>query len=341
MHFVHLPLDWIFFENPKIVKYNSMMKSTIIRCLLVSIVFIFPALNGLLLHGQNNARYDGPIIDVHLHAYLPQSYKQAKNPVTGTIPVCATSAEHLQATKQAMSNNNIVLGLVSGPLEAVDIWRESSKGLFIAGAGFDQPGEISVNELRSRLEDKRIGLLGEIGAQYEGLSPSNTRFDSYYELAEEFDIPVGIHTGSSSPRTTERRPNFRVRYGNPLLMEDMLVKHPTLSVYMMHGGLPWLTETLAMLHMYPDLYIDIAVKNWIIPREKFHPYLKALIDAGFGKRIMFGSDQMYWPEAIKLAIEGIESAEFLTKEEKADIFYYNAARFLGLSEKDIARHHGR
>jgi predicted TIM-barrel fold metal-dependent hydrolase len=335
------------------------------------------------MQGQDNASYDGPIIDVHLHAYMPQSYKQAINPVTGRKPICATSAEHLLATKQAMSEFHIVLGLVSGPLEAVDIWRESSKGLFIAGAGFDHPGEISIEELRSRLEDNRIGLIGEIGAQYEGLSPSDTRFENYYELAEEFDVPVGIHTGSSSPRTIERRPNFRIRFGNPLLLEDMLVKYPSLRVYMMHGGLPWLTETLAMLHMYPDLYIDIAVKNWIIPREKFHPYLKALIDAGYGKRIMFGSDQMYpdlyidiavknwiiprekfhpylkalidagygkrimfgsdqmyWPEAIGLAIEGIESAEFLTLEQKADIFYHNAARFLGLSESEIAKHHG-
>jgi predicted TIM-barrel fold metal-dependent hydrolase len=92
--------------------------------------------------------------------------------------------------------------------------------------------------------------------------------------------------------------------------------------------------------MYSDLYLDLAVKNWIIPREKFHPYLKALIDAGYCKRIMFGSDQMVWPEAIGLAIEGIESAEFLTAQQKADIFYNNAARFLGLNEETIAKHQG-
>ena len=54
--------------------------------------------------------------------------------------------------------------------------------------------------------------------------------------------------------------------------------------------------------------------------------------AGFGKRLMFGSDQMYWPEGIGLAIEGIESAKFLTPAEKRDIFYNNAVRFLKLEE---------
>ena len=56
---------------------------------------------------------------------------------------------------------------------------------------------------------------------------------------------------------------------------------------------------------------------------------------------MFGSDQMEWPETITLAIEAIQSADFLTEEQRADILYNNAARFLRLSEEEIARHHGR
>ncbi len=60
--------------------------------------------------------------------------------------------------------------------------------------------------------------------------------------------------------------------------------------------------------------------------------------AGLGKLLMFGSDQMVWPEAIGLAIEGIESADFLTAEQKRDIFYNNAARFLRLSAEEMAAH---
>jgi predicted TIM-barrel fold metal-dependent hydrolase len=40
-------------------------------------------------------------------------------------------------------------------------------------------------------------------------------------------------------------------------------------------------------------------------------------------------------------VEAIESASFLTAEQKADIFYNNAARFLRLSDEEIAKHHGR
>jgi len=84
------------------------------------------------------------------------------------------------------------------------------------------------------------------------------------------------------------------------------------------------------MSVYPQVYADLAGINWAIPLAEFHEYLRALVRAGLGKRLMFGSDQMLWPEAIGMAVEGIESASFLTHEEKRDIFYKNAARFFRL-----------
>jgi predicted TIM-barrel fold metal-dependent hydrolase len=56
---------------------------------------------------------------------------------------------------------------------------------------------------------------------------------------------------------------------------------------------------------------------------------------------MFGSDQMVWPGAIEIAIANVESANFLTPEQKRDIFYNNAARFLRLSPEEMAQHRER
>ena len=50
---------------------------------------------------------------------------------------------------------------------------------------------------------------------------------------------------------------------------------------------------------------------------------------------MFGSDPMVWPEAIEYAIESIETAAFLSTQQKRDIFFNNAARFLRLSDEQI------
>ncbi len=84
----------------------------------------------------------------------------------------------------------------------------------------------------------------------------------------------------------------------------------------------------ASLYRYPQVYGDLSTGTWIYPRETFYAYLKGLMDAGLGKRLMFGSDQMQWPEAIDDAVDAIQSAPFLSEEQKRDIFYNNAARFL-------------
>jgi predicted TIM-barrel fold metal-dependent hydrolase len=65
------------------------------------------------------------------------------------------------------------------------------------------------------------------------------------------------------------------------------------------------------------------------------------VEAGFGKRIMFGSDQMVWPQTIEVAVDSITQAPFLSEAQKRDILYNNAARFLRLAPEQIAKHHGR
>jgi len=49
---------------------------------------------------------------------------------------------------------------------------------------------------------------------------------------------------------------------------------------------------------------------------------------------------MVWPGVIERAVEVIMEAPFLSEDQKRDILYNNAARFLRLSDEEIARHHG-
>src|SRR5690606_33629783 len=129
-------------------------------------------------------------------------------------------------------------------------------------------------------------------------------------------------------------PHFRSAAGNPILLEEVLVKHPKLRIFVENAGFPYRDEMIAMMYQYPQLYVDVSTITWVIPRSSFYNYLKALIDAGLGKRIMFGSDQMVWPEKIAEAVEAIKEAPFLTHEQKRDIYYNNAARFLLLENTD-------
>jgi predicted TIM-barrel fold metal-dependent hydrolase len=171
--------------------------------------------------------------------------------------------------------------------------------------------------------------LAEIVTQYEGIGASDSAMEPLYTLAELYNVPVGIHMGPG-PSGIAYSTNYRSRFSSPLMLEEALVRHPKLRVYVMHAGWPMLDDMVAMLYAYPNLYVDIAVIDWYIPKKEFYFYLKRLVEAGFSNRIMFGSDQMQWPQSIGAAIETIESADFLTKEQKRDIFYNNAVRFFRL-----------
>ena len=127
--------------------------------------------------------------------------------------------------------------------------------------------------------------------------------------------------------------HFRIANGHPEQLEEVLIRHPKLRLFMENSGYPFLGETIALMYRYPQVYGDLSTGTWIYPRETFHNYLRGLMDAGLGKRIMFGSDQMRWPEVIDDAIAAIESAPFLSDEQKRDIFYNNAARFLRLDKE--------
>ena len=95
-------------------------------------------------------------------------------------------------------------------------------------------------------------------------------------------------------------------------------------------GYPYLQETKAIMNVYPQVYADIAAINWLRPVADFYSYFKSLMDAGFGKRLMYGSDQMAWEDAITLSIESVEKAPFLSEAQKQDVFYNNAASFYNI-----------
>ena len=107
----------------------------------------------------------------------------------------------------------------------------------------------------------------------------------------------------------------------------------------MHYGSPFVDEMIAMMYSHPNLYVDVACNDWAFPRKQFYDALRKMVDAGFEKRIMFGSDQMAWPRTIGKAVDTIDNAAFLTRSQKRDIFYDNAARFLRLSKDEISKDH--
>lgn len=314
-----------------------------------------------------------PIIDMHLHvraaAYagpnpppmctpfgtMPRSDPRGgiyegltfhRPPCERPIPAATSDAQVMRDTLEVMERRNI-FGMVSGEPQAVAAWRAAARERIIPGVDLRLPGTSGVSHVAARSPDElralhsagALRVLGEVMAQYEGIAANDPRLEPYWALAEELDVPVGIHLGPGEPGTPYAGQGYRARLGSPLLLEDVLVRHPRLRVYVMHAGYPLVDELRALLFSHPQVYVDVASIVYTEPRAAFYRFLEQIVAAGYGDRVMFGSDQMIWPGVIEPAIATIEEAPFLTPEQKRDILYHNAARFLRLTPAEIEAHY--
>jgi len=313
-----------------------------------------------------------PIIDMHMHAWSLSEFGGQSVPgclgakgveMHGIDPAkpfdfaaqadCAvmiqspsTDAEVLRRTVAQMERLNIVSGVIAGNRDIVAKWVKAHPGRFIPAANFfvdDGPPPAShAAALEAQARSGETRVFAEITAQYRGMPPDDPSLEPFYAMAERLDVPVGIHMGYGAPGGPYWvYPKYRAALGDPLLLEDLLVRHPKMRVYVMHAGMPMTDEIIMLMNAHPQVFVDISADNWGVPRKEFDHHLKRLVEAGYGKRVMFGSDQMVWPDAIPVAVEAITEAAYLTEGQKRDILYNNAARFLRLSPDQVRKHHAR
>nr|WP_256534156.1 amidohydrolase family protein [Lewinella sp. JB7] len=172
-------------------------------------------------------------------------------------------------------------------------------------------------------------------AVYHGQTLNDEKYLPYLKVCEEYNIPVAYHTGGTFPGANATIwKKFRLSFGNPLLIEDVLVRYPRLKLSLMHAGSNFYENTLRMMDQYPQLYADLGVLLWLHPMEKDYAvkFLESAKKYGLLDRVMFGSDQMIWPDSITASIRFLDSLSFLTEAEKRDILYHNAKRFLNKGE---------
>ena len=249
-----------------------------------------------------------PIIDVHMHAI-------------GTPP---------DAVITELDTHHVIAVIVSSLSLPRTLDWAARDPRFIPSLAF-RDASIPVEKVRDLVQRRKVIALGELGFAYAGLRPDDPSLDPYFALAEDLDVPVAIHmAGAGLPD----EPAFRVRLGDPLLLEEVLVRHPKLRVNLMHAGLPFLEGTLAIMRRYPQVYADLAKISdaSAYPREQFHEHLRNLMRANLGGRLMFGSDAA-GPGALGRSIDGITSATFLTERQKRAILCENAAQFFRLTTR--------
>jgi len=244
-------------------------------------------------------------------------------------------------TIAAMKKNN-VYGITSGDINTVRKWKKEDPDRIIPAIHWDfnsaRHDGLTVDSLEKLFRSGEFKVFGEVTIQYEGYSPGDSLFEPYLAMAERLDVPVGIHIGCGPPGAPYLgSTHYRARLHSALGLEEALLRHPKLRVYAMHAGWPMLDDMLATLYTHPQLYVDLAAICFMIPKKEFYFYLERLVNAGFEKRILFGSDNMIWPGAIEAGIQTIYQAKFLSYDQKRDILFNNAARFLRLTKEEIKK----
>jgi predicted TIM-barrel fold metal-dependent hydrolase len=316
----------------------------------------------LVAHYATSQQDKEPIIDMHLHA-LPHDENGPQQvslcyPVSTMIPYMDASQNGIDVFMKAMSNppcDNPMLSaesdealfqeilkrlkkyniqaVTSGKNNMTIDWYQRAPERILPSIGFNLDYlNMATDSIKILIQKHGFIGIGEIANQYGGIGVDDPRMDAYYALAEKLDIPIGLHMGSGAPGSPMTiSPDYEAHLSNPLHLEKVIKKYPKLRLYIMHYGEPFIDELITLLYHYPHVYVDLGGIQWTYPADYFYEYhLKKLVSAGFGKRIMFGSDAMVFPDLIDKSIELIEEADFLTYEQKRDIFYNNAARFLRL-----------
>jgi uncharacterized protein len=146
-----------------------------------------------------------------------------------------------------------------------------------------------------------------------------------YEVFAEAKLPVLFHTGHSGIGTGLRGGGgIRLKYGNPLPIDDVAVDFPDMPIIMAHPSFPWQDEALSICLHKPQVYIDLS--GW--SPKYFSPTLVQYANTLLKKKVLFGSDYPWLtPERWLADFDTIG----IRDEVRPLILKENAVRLLGLT----------
>jgi hypothetical protein len=126
---------------------------------------------------------------------------------------------------------------------------------------------------------------------YEPYYPHDKRLKVVYDLAEEFDVPVMIHSGDTYS------PKGKVKYAHPLEVDEVAVDHPNVRFVICHLGNPWLVDCMEVVYKNQNVYADFSGLILGEFTEAFEDYMEqqigeVILYAGEPRKFLYGSD---WP----------------------------------------------
>lgn len=156
----------------------------------------------------------------------------------------------------------------------------------------------------------------------QGFAPNDAVHYPLWARLEELGVPALFHTGQNGIGAgLPGGRGIKLRYSNPLLLDDVAADFPRLTVILAHPSVPWQAEAISMATHKANVYIDLS--GWrpkYFPAELTHAAGHQLRD-----KVMFGSDyplippgrwmadaaELGWPADIRPAIDKLTAARLI------------------------------
>lgn len=259
------------------------------------------------------SQYEGDIYEFAERVLTPQGIRSFLQ--EGGIEYAVALAEVCPITTGTCSNEYTIDFVQRA--NALPDPEHGPKGRLIP---FASPNPFIDNDLAERVDElvQDQGFRGlKLYPVYQHHYLNEPRLYPLYAKAQDLGIPVLVHTGSSMFR------GARIKYGDPLHLDDVAIDFPDLQLLLAHSGRPfWYQQAFWMARRHPNVYLEISglpPKNLL----EYFPKLESLAE-----KVVYGSDWPGYPY-IRRNIDAINELP-IGEQAKRQILGGNAARLLGL-----------
>jgi uncharacterized protein len=200
----------------------------------------------------------------------------------------------------------------------------------VAGISYLNYKQRDLRELADFLGDGLVKGL-KLYPGYEPFYPHDARLRVVYELAEEFGVPVMIHSGDTFS------PNGKVKYSQPIEVDEVAVDYRGVNFVICHLGNPWMVDCMEVVYKNPNVYADFSGLVLGDFTEAFEDFMEEQLEevilyAGDTNSLLYGTD---WPIcSMKSYLEFCAQLK-LSDEDRHKIMYDNARKLFKLPLPDV------
>jgi hypothetical protein len=210
------------------------------------------------------------------------------------------------------------------PNEEIAAAARANSDVLIPFASIDpHKGKRGVDEARRLIAEH--GVRGfKFHPNVQGFFPNDRMAYPFYEVIEEAGLPALFHTGHSGVGSgLPGGGGIRLKYSNPMYVDDVAVDFPTLKIVLAHPSFPWQDEALSIAMHKPQVYIDLS--GW--SPKYFPPQLVHYANTLLRDQMLFGTDYPFiTPERWLADFDALD----IRPEVRPLILKQNAIRLLGL-----------